>query len=513
MVGLVIRQSLKATVVTYLGVGLGALNLLYFFPRYLQPELIGLRELLLGVALSLSILTQLGLQSAMSRFFPYFQDPKRQHNGFLLFSLGVAAFGFAVFGGLFALLSPWWASIFTEKSAQANAYWWMVLPLTAMMMLQNILEIWARLHYRIVVNALIRELGLRLVLTALTLGLGHGWLHEGQFLAGMCLSYGLASGGLVWYLKHLGILYLDPQWVRVRKSLRPLMLRYSMWMIVGGAGVVINERIDGLMLAWLAGLASTGIYSLSFFVGTIIEMPRRSISQIAGTLITHAWRNKDFAVLGKLHRQAALNQMLVGGLILVLVWTHVESIFDLMPNGDLYRSGKWVVFWIGLARWFDMSNGLNTEIILNSPYYRFNLVSIVFLSIVSFTANYLLIPVYGLTGAAAGSTLSILLFNLLKGGFLWFRLRIQPFGIRNLLALMLLLGMYGLGMGLNQLFPSEGARIFGSPEMGTLFRVACKSILVAGLFAVILLRTRLSPELSDLVQPLLSRLQQGRRRG
>ncbi|MFM7289492.1 MAG: lipopolysaccharide biosynthesis protein, partial [Bacteroidota bacterium] len=237
------------------------------------------------------------------------------------------------------------------------------------------------------------------------------------------------------------------------RALRPLMARYSLWMIVGGAGVVINERIDGLMLAWLAGLASTGIYSLSFFIGTIIEMPRRSISQIAGTLITHAWKAKDFQALAQLHRQAALNQMLIGGILLVLVWTQIDAVFELMPNGHLYREGKWVVLWIGLARWFDMSNGVNTEIILNSPYYRFNLISILLLGMISFTANYLLIPIYGLTGAAAGSTLSILLFNLLKGGFLWFRLGIQPFNHQTIRALALLCGVYAVGVAMGALVP------------------------------------------------------------
>ena len=128
--GLVVRQSFKSTLVTYVGVALGALNLLYFFPRYLNPELIGIRELLLGVALSLSIFTQLGLQSAMSRFFPYFQDEQRQHNGFLLFSLGVGAVGFLIFGGLFWFLRDFWQSLFAANSPEANRYWWMILPLT-----------------------------------------------------------------------------------------------------------------------------------------------------------------------------------------------------------------------------------------------------------------------------------------------------------------------------------------------------------------------------------------------
>lgn len=488
--GLVVRQSFKSTLVTYVGVALGALNLLYFFPRYLNPELIGLRELLLGVALSLSIFTQLGLQSAMSRFFPYFQDDQRQHNGFLLFSLGVGAVGFLLFGGLFWALKEAWQSLFAANSPDANRYWWMILPLTALIMLQNILEIWARLHLRIVVNALLREILLRLGLTVLTLAYGHGYLGWDAFLGGICGTYVLLVLMLAVYLQRLGVLYLDPSLVRVRRGLRPLMFRYSLWMIVGGAGVVIAERIDGLMLAWLTGLAATGIYSLSFFVGTIIEMPRRSVSQIAGTLISHAWKAKDFATLAQLHRQAALNQMLIGGLLLVLVWTQIDALFALIPNGATYKAGKWVVLWIGLARWFDMSNGLNTEIILNSPYYRFNLASILFLGLISFTANYFMIPALGLTGAAAGSTLSILLFNGLKGGFLWFKLRIQPFGKSTGQALLLLLGMYGLGLLTQTLFPSNYASV-----LEILWTVLWQSTLTIVVFVGILYRTRLSPEI------------------
>ena len=203
--GLVIRQSFKSTLLTYVGVGLGALNLLFFFPRYLNPELIGLRELLLGVALSLSIFTQLGMQSAMSRFFPYFQDEQRQHNGFLLFTLGVVTLGLMGFGGLFLGLQGLWEGLFADKSAAVNAYWGMILPLTGMMMLQNVLEIWARLHYRIVVNALLREIGLRLALTGLTLAYARGLVGWDGFLWGMCASYGVSALLLAGYLHGMGV--------------------------------------------------------------------------------------------------------------------------------------------------------------------------------------------------------------------------------------------------------------------------------------------------------------------
>jgi O-antigen/teichoic acid export membrane protein len=153
-----------------------------------------------------------------------------------------------------------------------------------------------------------------------------------------------------------------------------------------------------------------------------------------------------------------------------------------------------------------MSNGVNTEIILNSPFYRFNLISIILLGIISFTANYLLIPVYGLTGAAAGSTLSILLFNLLKGGFLWFRLGFQPFNMQNVKALGLLLLIYAVGLAMN-LWGKDDQIILGTPGISgeLLWKIIGQSTGMLILFSVLLYRWKISPEINGLMESLWRR--------
>lgn len=494
--GVIIRQGFKATAVTYFGVALGAINLLFFFPEFLTAEEIGLREIIISVAMSLSIFTQLGLQSAMGRFFPYFKDEHRQHNGYLLFCLGMAAAGLFVFGGLFHLLRSYVMEMFDENASLVNDFLWLVLPVTALMMVQTIFEIWARLHFRIVVNAIVREVFLRLSLTALTLLYAYDYITFEQFMLFFTGTYLIAVVILTFYLRHLGVLYLNPKFVRIEPKVRLELAKFSLWMMIGGAGVVINERIDGIMLAWLAGLSLTGIYSISFFIGTIIDMPRRAVGQIAGTLVAQQWKDQDFEAMGKLYKQASLNQLILGGLFFVLVWGNIDALFNLIPNGEIYRTGKWVVFFIGISRLIDMANGINSEIILNSPYYRFNLGSILFLGFISFGTNYIMIPLYGLVGAAAGSTLSVLLFNLLKGGFIFYKVSMQPFEKRTLQVVTLLFVSYGAGYFL----PASASNFWSS-----IGNIALRSAVMGSILLLAVWKYRLSDELHDLLDQQLRR--------
>ncbi|MFN3530586.1 MAG: oligosaccharide flippase family protein [Bacteroidia bacterium] len=494
--GVVIRQSFKSTVVTYVGVLLGAANLLYFFTAYLDPDEIGLRDVLLSVAMSLSIFTSLGLHSSMARFFPYFKDEQRQHNGYLLLCILIGGSGLLLFGGLFYLLRYYIMDIFDAKSAMVNEFLWLILPMTAFMMLQNILEIWARLHMRIVVNALIREILLRLIQTVLVVLYAQEYLSFDGFIIGFTASYAVVVLLLWLYIKKLGVLYINPSYLKWNSELMKNMARYSVWMMIGGAGIIINERIDGFMLAWLAGLSLAGIYSISFFIGTIIEMPRRAVSQLATTLVSQYWKDNDHTAIGKIYRQASLNQMILGGLLFLLVWANVDALFLIIPNGEIYQQGKYVVFFIGLSRFFDMSNGINSEIIINSPYFKFNFLSIAFLGLVSFATNYFMIPRFGLVGAAAGSTLSIVLFNLLKGIFIWKKIGMQPFEKRSGWVLVTLTIVYGCSL----FIPAPGTEF-----LGIVVNVFLRSAFIVILLVYAIWRFKLSDEIIELMNRYLPR--------
>jgi O-antigen/teichoic acid export membrane protein len=242
------------------------------------------------------------------------------------------------------------------------------------------------------------------------------------------------------------------------------------------------------MLASMTGLEFTGIYSMAFFIAALIELPRRAISQLTATLFAGYWKNEDFPAMQTLFRQVSINQFLLGSLILLLIWVNLDALFFLMPNGAIYTAGRYVVLIIGLTKVVDLLFGGNHEILLNSPAYRFSLIALVFLGVIAFSINYVMIPPYGMNGAAAGTVVSVLLYNSLKSGFIWVRYRLWAFDRKTLYALGLVAALFVL----QSLWPTR--HLNSLTEL--LLVSAAKSLLLLVLYIGCLFRWNLSPEIT-----------------
>ena len=159
--GIIARQSIKGTIVTYLGVFVGFLTTFFVLTRFLTTE----GTLFIGLA-------QLGTSSSIIRFFPYFntrdksQGVRDSHNGFFFWTVVIPLFGFTLIAFLYWLLHDSIAAIFSEKSALFVTYYYAVLPLAFFMLYQTIFETNANVLMRIVFPRAVRELFLRLFLLA-----------------------------------------------------------------------------------------------------------------------------------------------------------------------------------------------------------------------------------------------------------------------------------------------------------------------------------------------------------
>ena len=66
--GIVVRQSLKGTLVNYIGVLLGVFVQLYVVTKYLDPEVVGLTKVVYEVALLAASFALLGSSHSSMRF-------------------------------------------------------------------------------------------------------------------------------------------------------------------------------------------------------------------------------------------------------------------------------------------------------------------------------------------------------------------------------------------------------------------------------------------------------------
>jgi O-antigen/teichoic acid export membrane protein len=430
--GIVVRQSIKTTFVSYIGLVIGYVNTLFLFPLVLSKEQIGLTRLLISVSFLFATFASLGAGNIPTKFFPYFRDEKKQHNGILTFILSIGTIGFLLFVIIFFVLKDVIFTVYTKNSPLLLDYYFYFIPFTFIIVLTTIFESYLIVQQKPIMPALVREILMRLFLSlGLTAVLFKIFTFK-TFADSIILYYSIGLLILILYIKREKILFLKPNKAIIRSPHFKEMIVFAGFVIMGNASATIITNIDSLMLSAYFGLGSAGIYTIAFFIAAVIEIPKRSISQVVIPIVSQANKDGDIMKLREVYEKTSLNQLIIGGLIFLGIWCNVDNIFKLIPNGEIYAQGKWVVFYIGLSKLFDMATGVNQEIIGTSKYYKIDLPFYVFLVIIGVITNFICIPQYGITGAAMASAISIFLFNTIRFFFLLSVYKIQPFSLSTL---------------------------------------------------------------------------------
>ncbi len=443
--GIIIRQSIKTVIVTYAGIVLGFVNTLILYPLVLTQEQVGLTRTLINVAVLFSTFSALGAVTIPTLFFPFFKDPAKRHHGFLFFLIAVGMTGFSLFVVAFIAFQSQITSAYIETAPLIVHYLYYIIPFTFAVLFYNILETYTIVHQLPVVPNFLREVFTR---GMITLGLAlifFGIFSFTVFVPWIVSAYLCTLLIILLYLKHQKILFLKPDFSLFQSKQFKAMVIYGGFAFVGNVSGAIIANIDGLLLSAYSGLKSTGIYAIAFFIGQVVEIPKRSLSVVLIPLVSEANKNNDVVKLKLLYKKSSINQLIVGGFIFLGLWVNIEDIFKLIPNGSIYAAGKWVVFYIGMAKLFDMVTGINAEIIGTSKFYKYDLVFYLFLSFIGIGANLLLIPTYGITGAAMASAISVLLFNSARYVFVAVIYKIQPFAWSTLTVIAL-----GCGIAVSQ---------------------------------------------------------------
>ena len=427
--GIVINQSLKSSIWAYLGVLIGFINVLWLYTYFLSTEQIGLFRLIQSSSFLLATFGQIGLGSSVIKFFPTFKNEK----GFLGSAILGTIFGFCLLLFLTTFFKSSITSYFSNKSALFIEYLGLTLTITLSIILFQVLEAFSRSLLNIVFPTLLRDVGLRIFTSLAIVLFGLDLIDFDMALFVVVGAYGLNALVLLVYIAHIRKLGIAFEFSFLRNGKLKEVMKYGFYSLLGAGGTQIILQIDSIMLSGMEGLDATGIYAIAFFIGVVIEMPKRSITQVSLALISQAFAKNDFKAINKLYKQTSINQMIIGSLLLIGIWSNIDNIYAFIPNSDTYVEGIQVVLFIALGKLSDMIFGVNGEIIVMSKYYRFNVVAISILAIFSILFNYYLIPIYGLEGAAIASFLAMFGFNLLKFIFVWVKFQFQPFTKRSLL--------------------------------------------------------------------------------
>ena len=414
--GVIAKQSIRGTIVTYMGIAVGIFTTFVVLTRFLSQEEIGLARVLVDAATLFIGLAQLGTNASIIRFFPYFHDKETdEDHGFFFWAIVVPFFGFLLFAIIYWACQTPLAAWFGDKSPKFVEYYYFVLPLAFFMLYQTIFETTCNVLMHIVVPRGVRELGVRVGLLALYLLYAKGVLSLDGFVIGLCLNYALAALINICYFFSLKRINLRPDWsfLRANKPLIKRYLTYTGFLIVSALTTVLAPIISSLFITAEMGLDSTGIFAIATYIAVMVSIPNRSVSAIASPQLARAIKEQNREECSFLIRQVTRNMLLIGGFILLTIWVNIDLIFHVLPNGADYVSAKNVVLILGVSQLIlgTFSVCLNT---LNySRYYAFSLLFSIILTSGSILLNYHLVPRYGMVGAATSNLLSYGIYYLL----------------------------------------------------------------------------------------------------
>ena len=508
--GVVVKQGLRTAVAGYVGIGLGFLNFLLLFPLVFSPAEIGLVRFVEEVTALLASLMAVGAPSLVVRFFPYFRTSGApSHGGFLRLVVGLPLVGSVLVGLLCYAAAPLFVAAYhTEPLILAYKHY--LVPIGAATAVFLSLEAYLRSNGWMFFPALLRDAIKRALIIAVTLCVWAGWMSFHGFMQGFGAVHLAVLGITLFYLWQVGLWHWQGNPIRhTPPPLRREMIAYDGYMILGSLSDILVNRLDTVLLGAMATLAQTGVYGLAAKLTLLINMPRTALNAVVMPMIAEAFRNNDTAKIADIYRRSAVNQLLVGLLLLLLLWCNIDAVFAIMPNGALYREGRIVVLLLGLTRVVDMSAGVNNEILHNSPYFRANFIIAVVLSVVTAVLNYVFIAWLGFWGAAVAALVAYTLFNTVRGGYLFLKMGIHPLS-KEMLWVVVAGGLaYAAQWALPSLADAATIRagVTSLPSLAWLcLDVAVRSCLVAGLFLYLVVRWRASEEVSGVIMRGLKRV-------
>lgn len=501
--GIIAKQSIQGTIVTYLGVAVGFVTTFFVLTRFLSAEEIGLARVLIDAATLFIGLAQLGTSSSIIRFYPHFRnteqgDKSQDEHGFFFWTLAVPLVGFAIFTSIYCAcytpLSQW----FGEKSPLFVEYYYMVLPMAFFMLYQTIFETNANVRMHIVVPRAVRELITRIGLLVVYLLYAFELLTINGFVVALCSVYAVAMLCNMGYLFSLGEISLRPDWefLRNNRSLIRQYVLYTGFLLISAVASVLAPTLSSFFITAEMGLNYTGIFAIATYIAVMVSIPYRSVTAIAAPQLATAIKEKNQHETAHLIQQVSSTLLLIGGIILCIIWLNIDLIFHILPNGETYVSARQVVLMLGTSQLFIAVCSFTSSALNYSRFYAFSLLFSFILTIVSILLNNLLIPHLGMDGAAVSNLIAYAIYFILIVLTVRLALQAPTFTRQHVNILILIVLILNLNFLWQKYLPINNIWISS----------IIRSIVLIGGGCAIAWFKNLSPEINQQVQKFISKV-------
>jgi O-antigen/teichoic acid export membrane protein len=484
--GIVINQSIKNTIITYIGFGIGAANALFMYPHFLGEEYYGLTGYILSTANVIFPLLAFGVHNTLIKFFTHYKtdDEKSSFLTFVLILPLLLIIPFLLIG-FFGY--DWIATFLSKKNPIVYDYVWQIPIIGLCMGYFEIFYAWVKVHLQSVIGGFIKEVLLRIFISIFLFAVYFKWITPLEFINSLMGIYLITTLVMFFYaMKVRSITYS----FKIPHNSKEVFI-YSLFIILSGSIANMLLDIDKTMINQYIKIENIAYYTVAIFIATVIAVPSRAMHQITYPITAKLMAENKHDELNELYKKTSITLQIIGGLVLVGILVNINQMYLLLPKN--YSTGIFVVFTIGISKYFDLILGNNNAIIFNSKYYKAVLFLGLLLAFLAISLNMIFIPIYGINGAAIATLISITLYSIAKLLFVVLKMKLYPFSNQTLYCLGVLIATFIIFY-------------FWDFSFNPIVNIVLKSILVSVFYIFMNYKLKLSSDFNNVVNSILEKV-------
>lgn len=484
--GIIQRQALLNSLISYSGLLVGFVNVLILQPIILSPGEIGLLRIMYSSAVLIGTIFPLGLNGTIIKFFPSYRDEKLAHHGFLGKLTLLAMPGFAAMSLGIYFFRDFFIEKYSLQSPLFVSYFSFVLPMAFFIGFANLFSIYLFANYKSVFPTLVNDLFIRLFSTILLALYYFDLIDSEQFVQLFFAGYGLQFLSLLFFTRSIGSVIKQFGFFQQPATLASLMplIRFSLTMSIVTIANMALKNMDVIFMGSYLSLNEVGVYTIAVLVAGFIEIPASAMGRIADSKIAHAFHAGKLDEVRKIYFDSVRILSAAGIGLFILICSGIQDAFRFLPSS--YSTGFEVVWIAGIASLSNMVTGINSSMLFYTKHVKVGSALLVLLVCTNIVLNILLIPSFGINGAALALAISFVFFNLAKYLLILKLFNFNPYG--SYLFSLVGAGLLTLCVGFIAEFISNDA-----------VRIASRFFIQGSAYCLLLYRNTHFPEVKNLL--------------
>jgi O-antigen/teichoic acid export membrane protein len=422
-----LKKVVKGAGIIFLGLGFSKVINLFtriFIARYFGPEDYGLYSLGLAVVGFFIVFSVLGFQVGVKRYIPYYQSKKDEARvkGVLVFSLSIVGLASLVIGLILFFTSPLIASkIFRDiKLTNVLRIFSFSIPFTALTAVLSASFLgFTAIRYKVYVERIILNF-LKLFFIILFGVLGYG-------LYGIVFAY-TAATVVTFFVAYY---FLETRVFSLKTQTSPIYLKkellvFSIPLMLVGVMDTFLTRIDTMFLGYFETSLEVGLYNSAIPIAQLFGVSISSLGALFLPILTETYAKGQLNTLTVIYKTVTKWVFYINWPILLVMLFFSRHIIGLI-FGTAYSSASLSLAILSIGFFSYTLSFAPNSLIITAKKTNIILLFSAFSLIVNVILNLILIPLWGMVGAAVATMLTAALNSVLRVIYSWRVFLISPF--------------------------------------------------------------------------------------